>query len=330
MGEGDGRVVGGHRRGPRVEGRDAAAPVGQPGAVLADPSPWVQSATTPDGAVDDPAAEEDQDDRPELAPVEVRQVQPERPRREEPGADDQDDDPEDERRAAAVIGRRWLPGRRRAGPSGQRVGRRAAGAASGVGAVGGSAGGGVGEVAGAARLRGGRPGSACVRCGSGPVDRRAAYRPRRGRSRRSSPGRLSQIPGQRRTTRRRRVAHDADTAEIGVFGGSGFYSLLEDVREVKVDTPYGAALGFDLPGRGRRPAGRLPAAPRSAPHHPAAPDQLPRQRLGDALARRQGGHLAVRRRLAPAPGQARRLRRVRPVRRPHVRPAPTRSTTARS
>ena len=32
----------------------------------------------------------------------------------------------------------------------------------------------------------------------------------------------------------------AHQAEIGVFGGSGFYSLLEDVREVKVDTPYGA------------------------------------------------------------------------------------------
>ncbi|HXG39909.1 MAG TPA: S-methyl-5'-thioadenosine phosphorylase [Candidatus Limnocylindrales bacterium] len=32
----------------------------------------------------------------------------------------------------------------------------------------------------------------------------------------------------------------AGKAEIGVFGGSGFYSLLEDVREVKVDTPYGA------------------------------------------------------------------------------------------
>jgi 5'-methylthioadenosine phosphorylase len=31
----------------------------------------------------------------------------------------------------------------------------------------------------------------------------------------------------------------ADTAEIGVFGGSGFYSLLDDVREAKVDTPYG-------------------------------------------------------------------------------------------
>lgn len=30
-----------------------------------------------------------------------------------------------------------------------------------------------------------------------------------------------------------------ERAEIGVFGGSGFYSLLQDVREVKVDTPYG-------------------------------------------------------------------------------------------
>jgi 5'-methylthioadenosine phosphorylase len=29
------------------------------------------------------------------------------------------------------------------------------------------------------------------------------------------------------------------TAEIGVFGGSGFYSLLEDAQEYKVDTPYG-------------------------------------------------------------------------------------------
>jgi 5'-methylthioadenosine phosphorylase len=31
----------------------------------------------------------------------------------------------------------------------------------------------------------------------------------------------------------------ADVAEIGVFGGSGFYALLDDVREIKVDTPYG-------------------------------------------------------------------------------------------
>ena len=32
----------------------------------------------------------------------------------------------------------------------------------------------------------------------------------------------------------------ADLAEIGVIGGSGFYSLLDEVREIKVDTPYGA------------------------------------------------------------------------------------------
>ena len=30
------------------------------------------------------------------------------------------------------------------------------------------------------------------------------------------------------------------TAEVGVFGGSGFYSFLDDVEEVEVDTPYGA------------------------------------------------------------------------------------------
>jgi len=29
------------------------------------------------------------------------------------------------------------------------------------------------------------------------------------------------------------------TAEIGVFGGSGFYSLFEDAEEIEVDTPYG-------------------------------------------------------------------------------------------
>jgi 5'-methylthioadenosine phosphorylase len=28
-------------------------------------------------------------------------------------------------------------------------------------------------------------------------------------------------------------------AEIGIFGGSGFYSFLEDVEEVELDTPYG-------------------------------------------------------------------------------------------
>jgi len=31
-----------------------------------------------------------------------------------------------------------------------------------------------------------------------------------------------------------------ETAEIGVFGGSGFYSLIENAREVAIETPYGA------------------------------------------------------------------------------------------
>ncbi len=31
-----------------------------------------------------------------------------------------------------------------------------------------------------------------------------------------------------------------ERAEIGVFGGSGFYSLLENAREINVETPYGA------------------------------------------------------------------------------------------
>ncbi|HZZ66331.1 MAG TPA: MTAP family purine nucleoside phosphorylase, partial [Candidatus Baltobacteraceae bacterium] len=31
-----------------------------------------------------------------------------------------------------------------------------------------------------------------------------------------------------------------ERADIGVFGGSGFYSLIEDEREVVIETPYGA------------------------------------------------------------------------------------------
>ena len=46
----------------------------------------------------------------------------------------------------------------------------------------------------------------------------------------------------------------ADLAEIGVIGGSGFYSLLDDVREIKVDTPYGppsdSVFLADVAGRG--------------------------------------------------------------------------------
>ena len=30
-----------------------------------------------------------------------------------------------------------------------------------------------------------------------------------------------------------------DKADIGVFGGSGFYSFLENIEEIEVETPYG-------------------------------------------------------------------------------------------
>jgi 5'-methylthioadenosine phosphorylase len=35
------------------------------------------------------------------------------------------------------------------------------------------------------------------------------------------------------------LPESSETAQIGVIGGSGFYSLLENVREVQVETPYG-------------------------------------------------------------------------------------------
>ena len=35
----------------------------------------------------------------------------------------------------------------------------------------------------------------------------------------------------------------SESAEIGVFGGSGFYSFLDNVREIPVETPYGPPSG---------------------------------------------------------------------------------------
>jgi 5'-methylthioadenosine phosphorylase len=59
-------------------------------------------------------------------------------------------------------------------------------------------------------------------------------------------------------------------AEIGVFGGSGFYSLLENPVEVKVDTPYGAPSGPVMLGEiGGRSVAFLPrhgAAHQLPPH----------------------------------------------------------------
>lgn len=61
-------------------------------------------------------------------------------------------------------------------------------------------------------------------------------------------------------------------AEIGVFGGSGFYSLLENVREVKIDTPYGAPSDavFLAEVAGRKVA----FLPRHGRHHTLPPHKV--------------------------------------------------------
>ncbi len=63
------------------------------------------------------------------------------------------------------------------------------------------------------------------------------------------------------------------TAEIGVFGGSGFYSFFEDVEEVEVETPFGepsAPLTIGEVG-GRRVA----FLPRHGRRHELPPAQIP-------------------------------------------------------
>ncbi len=63
-----------------------------------------------------------------------------------------------------------------------------------------------------------------------------------------------------------------DLAEIGVFGGSGFYSLLDDVREIKVDTPYGAPSdSFFLAMVGDR---RVAFLPRHGRRHTIPPHKI--------------------------------------------------------
>jgi 5'-methylthioadenosine phosphorylase len=63
------------------------------------------------------------------------------------------------------------------------------------------------------------------------------------------------------------------TAEIGVFGGSGFTSFLEDVETVEIDTPYGRpsappVIG-DIGGR------RVAFIPRHGPRHEYPPHKIP-------------------------------------------------------
>jgi 5'-methylthioadenosine phosphorylase len=63
------------------------------------------------------------------------------------------------------------------------------------------------------------------------------------------------------------------TAEIGVFGGSGFYSFLDDVEEVAVETPYGSPSAPLVVGEisGKRVA----FLPRHGRRHELPPHRIP-------------------------------------------------------
>src|ERR671931_637411 len=62
-------------------------------------------------------------------------------------------------------------------------------------------------------------------------------------------------------------------AEIGIFGGSGFYSFLEDVEEVELDTPYGRPAAPYVIGEiaGKRVA----FLPRHGRYHELPPHRIP-------------------------------------------------------
>ncbi|GBC93414.1 S-methyl-5'-thioadenosine phosphorylase [bacterium HR15] len=61
-------------------------------------------------------------------------------------------------------------------------------------------------------------------------------------------------------------------AEIGVFGGSGFYAFLDKVEEVKVDTPYGAP--SDLVAIGEVAGRRVAFLPRHGRTHSIPPHKI--------------------------------------------------------
>lgn len=62
-------------------------------------------------------------------------------------------------------------------------------------------------------------------------------------------------------------------AEIGVFGGSGFYSFLDDVEEVTLDTPFGApSAPFTVGTVGGR---RVAFLPRHGSSHELRPSEIP-------------------------------------------------------
>jgi len=69
------------------------------------------------------------------------------------------------------------------------------------------------------------------------------------------------------------VTGDLPRADVGVFGGSGFYRFLDDVTEVVVDTPYGpTSAPVHLGTLGGRTVAFLP---RHGAHHEFPPHRVP-------------------------------------------------------
>ena len=104
---------------------------------------------------------------------------------------------------------------------------------------------------------------------------------------------LEEARGQERLSRRVGPA-----ADVGVFGGSGFYSFLDGADEVEIDTPFGAPSDPITIGAVGDTAGGVHPASRPRPSAHAGGGAGPRQPLGAAHARRAHGDRAVRGRLA--------------------------------
>ena len=109
-------------------------------------------------------------------------------------------------------------------------------------------------------------------------------------------------------------------AEIGVFGGSGFYSFLEDAEEVTVDTPYGPTSDrFVIGDVGGK---RVAFLPRHGRNHQLPPHAIPYRANLWAMQRagRPPDHRPLRVGQSQQASAAGRVRRLRPVHRPHQRP----------
>ena len=62
-------------------------------------------------------------------------------------------------------------------------------------------------------------------------------------------------------------------AEIGVFGGSGFYDLIENAKEIEIETPFGKP--SDKISVGTINKRRIAFIPRHAQGHKLPPHKIP-------------------------------------------------------